>query len=39
LQVPITLVGFLLLAARYGGVSMLRRLRLSDGAADTATPR
>ena len=37
LQVPITLVGFGLLAARYGGVSKLRRARLETGAADPAT--
>jgi hypothetical protein len=37
LQVPITLVGFVLLAARYGGVSKLRRARLDPGAADPAT--
>jgi hypothetical protein len=37
LQVPITVVGFGLLAARYGGVSKLRRARLEPGVADPAT--
>jgi uncharacterized membrane protein YbhN (UPF0104 family) len=37
LQVPITLVGFVLLATRYGGVSKLRGARLDPGAADPAT--
>jgi glycosyltransferase 2 family protein len=41
LQVPITLAGFALLAARYGGVSKLRRARGTDAdpAADPATTR
>src|SRR4051812_11320100 len=39
LQVPVTLAGFALLAARYGGIGKLRRVRLEDGAADPATPR
>ena len=38
LQVPITVLGFILLAARYGGISKLRRVPLDD-AANTATPR
>jgi uncharacterized membrane protein YbhN (UPF0104 family) len=37
LQVPITIAGFLLLAARYGGVSKLRRARWAGAAADPAT--
>jgi hypothetical protein len=37
LQVPITIVGFVLLAARYGGVSKLRRAR-DDAVADPGTP-
>jgi hypothetical protein len=38
LQVPITVAGFLLLAARYGGISKLRRARLEEpSAADPAT--
>jgi len=39
LQVPITLLGFVLLAARYGGISKLRPVRMADGAQDPATPR
>jgi glycosyltransferase 2 family protein len=39
LQVPITLLGFVLLAARYGGISRLRRARLDDAAIDPVTPR
>lgn len=34
LVVPITVVGLVLLAARYGGVSQLRAARLEPGAAD-----
>jgi hypothetical protein len=39
LQVPITLVGLVLLAARYGGVSRLRGARMRDVAPEPATPR
>jgi hypothetical protein len=39
LQVPITLLGFVLLAARYGGISKLRPVRTVGGAEDPATPR
>lgn len=38
LQVPITAVGFVLLAARYGGVSKLRSAVRQRAAADPATP-
>ncbi len=37
LQVPITVVGFVLLAVRYGGIAMLRNAVTSRTAADTAT--
>jgi hypothetical protein len=37
LVIPITAAGFVLLAARYGGLSKLRRARLDAAAADAST--
>ncbi len=38
LQVPITIAGLALLAARYGGIGKLRRARLEETAADAPSP-